>query len=111
METITKMKEQCKEEMLASKDKQIIEKIKRDFAKHVQSKERAMKKWFNEAWITKRCIEVINMLHATIKTNQPLLLHAYQVLFCRIMHAIYKFNMTKTIEKRQKDEKAKRWCT
>jgi hypothetical protein len=43
METITKMKEQCKEEMLASKDKQIIEKIKRDFAKHVQSKERAMK--------------------------------------------------------------------
>jgi hypothetical protein len=34
-EIITKVKEQCKEEMLASKDKQIIEKIKRDLAKHL----------------------------------------------------------------------------
>jgi hypothetical protein len=43
-ETITKVKEQCKEVMLASKDKQIIEKIKRDLANHVRSNERAMKK-------------------------------------------------------------------
>jgi hypothetical protein len=96
------MKEQCKEEMLASKNKQIIEKIKRDHAKHVRSKEKAMKKQFNEAWITKHCIEVSDMLHATIKINEPLFLHAYQVPFCGIMHAIYKFNMTKTMRKERK---------
>jgi hypothetical protein len=66
-ETITKVKEQCKEVMVASKDKQIIEKIKRDIAKHVRSNERAMKKRFNEAWITKHCIEVGDMLHVPIK--------------------------------------------
>lgn len=47
------------------------------------------------------------MLHATIKTNEPLLLHAYQVPFCGIMHAIYKFNMTKTIEKKKERQEGK----
>lgn len=67
-----------------------------------------MKKRFNEAWITKHCIEVNDMLHATIKTNEPLLLHAYQVPFCGIMHAIYKFNLTKTIEKKKDKTKRQR---
>jgi hypothetical protein len=100
-ETIIKMKDQCKEEMFKPKDKWAMNKIEKTLIKCVQLDKRTMKKNSMRLWIAKHCAKVGNVLHVMTKIKETLTMHAYWAPFYIITLAIYKFNMTTTIEKRK----------
>ncbi len=95
------MKDQCKEEMFTPKDKWDMNKIEKNLIKCVQLNKRTMNKKFNEAWIAKHCAKVGNIFHVMTKIKETLTMHAYWAPFYIITLAIYKFNITTTIEKRK----------
>jgi hypothetical protein len=69
-----------------------MNKIEKNLIKCVQLDKRTMKKNSMRLWIAKHCAKVGNVLHVMTKIKETLTI---------ITLAIYKFNMTTTIEKRK----------